>query len=118
MREQDPHKGSFELLGGFLRNGEDPKDGAVREFQEETGVMIDKKDLRLFDVLVDKYPYEGNTYFTLNFFYLITFEKRIILESSEEVSRFLWMNLDRRVHMAFEYENVVVDKLAKTTGRE
>lgn len=118
VRKDDPYKGSFELLGGFLRNGEHPRDGAIREFQEETGIMIDKKDLALFDVLVDEYPYEGNTYFTLNFFYIVKFDKKVMPKPSEEVTEFLWMSLDKRLNMAFKYENIMVSKLAETTRGE
>lgn len=37
-RKVDPQKGMWALPGGFLDKGEDPKEGAIRELKEETGI--------------------------------------------------------------------------------
>lgn len=43
-----PQVGKLALPGGFLIVGEDWREGAVREMQEETGMVHDPADVRLF----------------------------------------------------------------------
>jgi len=67
-RAINPKKGKFDALGGFLRNGEHPEAGIIREFKEETGLVI--KILGLLGVYVDKYEYQKEFVYTLNFCYI------------------------------------------------
>jgi 8-oxo-dGTP diphosphatase len=41
VRGVEPHKGKFDLPGGFLQAGEEPVAGLKREVKEETGLEID-----------------------------------------------------------------------------
>lgn len=50
VRAEDPEKGKLDLIGGFLNNGEEVLDGAVREFEEETGYKIRKQDLKYLGI--------------------------------------------------------------------
>lgn len=61
IRGIEPKKGKYDFIGGFLENGEDPLDGAVREFKEETGVEINKKDLEFLGIYVDDYGFSFMT---------------------------------------------------------
>lgn len=45
MDPTDPHAGKWEFPGGGLRDGEDPFDGACREFTEETGLEVPSGEL-------------------------------------------------------------------------
>ncbi|MEV7010028.1 NUDIX domain-containing protein [Streptosporangium sp. NPDC051022] len=47
----EPHRGGLALPGGFIDMGESWQQAAVRELQEETGIVVDADDVRLFDVL-------------------------------------------------------------------
>jgi ADP-ribose pyrophosphatase YjhB (NUDIX family) len=40
-RDIEPHKGSWDVPGGFLEEGEEPLDGLRREFREETGIEVE-----------------------------------------------------------------------------
>src|SRR3990172_13194573 len=54
-RAINPKKGYWDMIGGFLKNGEDAEKGALREFLEETGAKV-----RLIDILGifnDQYSY-------------------------------------------------------------
>jgi 8-oxo-dGTP diphosphatase len=49
QRKFDPKKGHWTLPSGFVDAGEDPKQAALRECLEETGLVI--KDIHLLDVI-------------------------------------------------------------------
>ncbi len=39
-RAIEPKIGTYDVVGGFLKNGEHPQKGIIREFKEETGLTI------------------------------------------------------------------------------
>jgi ADP-ribose pyrophosphatase YjhB (NUDIX family) len=45
-----PREGSLALPGGFISLGETWQEAGAREVHEETGVVIDPEELRLYDV--------------------------------------------------------------------
>ncbi|MFC7640695.1 NUDIX domain-containing protein [Streptosporangium lutulentum] len=49
-RDVEPHRGGLALPGGFIDLGESWQQAAVRELREETGVVVDADEVRLFDV--------------------------------------------------------------------
>jgi ADP-ribose pyrophosphatase YjhB (NUDIX family) len=50
-RDIEPHRGELALPGGFIDMGESWQQAAARELKEETGIVVDADDMRLFDVL-------------------------------------------------------------------
>jgi ADP-ribose pyrophosphatase YjhB (NUDIX family) len=67
-RKYAPQKGKYDILGGFLKYGESPKDGAKREILEETGFEIEIFDL--LGVYMGEYDFQGEEVPTLNFVYV------------------------------------------------
>src|SRR4051812_23521340 len=50
-RDVEPRRGELALPGGFIDLGESWQQAAVRELEEETGIVVEADDVRLFDVL-------------------------------------------------------------------
>jgi len=53
----EPYKGDWDTIGGFLKSGEPPEAGALREAKEETGLTM--KLTKLFGIYMDKYGVDG-----------------------------------------------------------
>ncbi len=49
-RNIEPRKGTLNLPGGYLDQGETWQQGACRELYEETGIKISEEDIHLYDV--------------------------------------------------------------------
>jgi ADP-ribose pyrophosphatase YjhB (NUDIX family) len=67
-RGVEPLKGYWDVPGGFLEAGEDPRAGAVREIMEETGLRIEPREL--LGMWIDRYGDGPESVFTLNIYYL------------------------------------------------
>ena len=52
IRKNDPYKGSFDIIGGFVEAHEHPEDAAIREAKEETG--LDIKITSQLGIYIDK----------------------------------------------------------------
>ena len=102
VRATDPDKGKLDTVGGFLDNGEKPIDGAIREFKEETGYQLKVEQLKLITITVDKYTYQGSTFFTINPFYYVTFDEELALKPSDEVAELKWVPIDGQYDWAFK----------------
>ena len=87
IRGVEPDKGTIDLPGGFLQEGEHPFDGLHREIKEELGVSIRIHDLLGF--VVDQYGEDGS--YTLN----IGLHAEItegIPTPADDVSDLVWVN--------------------------
>jgi len=90
IRAQDPGKGKYDVIGGFLKLGECPEAGAIREAEEETGLKI--KIISLMGVYMDVYSTMGEH--TLNFVYL----GKIIggkMRADDDIAELEWITIDK-----------------------
>jgi 8-oxo-dGTP diphosphatase len=55
-RGAEPRRGCWDIPGGFLDEGERPEEGAVREIEEELGLRLEPRDLRLVQLAVNPWP--------------------------------------------------------------
>ena len=49
----EPFKGYWDIPGGFLEQGEAPEEGAIRELEEETGLLIELTEI--LGIFMDQY---------------------------------------------------------------
>ena len=69
LRAKPPNLGSWSPIGGKLETaiGESPFECAVRETQEETGFVVESRDLHLFAMIAEK-AYEGESHWLMFLF--------------------------------------------------
>lgn len=86
-RAIEPFKGKWDIIGGFLNNGEHPKDGIKREAKEETGLDIEPTEI--LGIYIDEY---GDGRKTLNIHYL----GKIMggdMKAQDDVAELQWVNI-------------------------
>jgi len=82
----EPFKGCWDIIGGFLKLGEDPEAGVLREAMEETNLTMEITGL--LNIYMDKYGPDGDD--TLNIVYL----GKIIdgkMKAQDDVSSLEWV---------------------------
>lgn len=85
-----PHKGEIDIIGGFLENGENPKDGIKREAKEETGLDIEPKEI--LGIYIDQYGKGGDC--TLNIHYIGKI-KGGKMKAQEDVASLHWIDINK-----------------------
>jgi NAD+ diphosphatase len=113
IRGIEPHKGKIDIVGGFLKYGEDPLVGAVREFKEETGFEIDQKDLKFLTIGVDTYHYQGEDIFCFNVTYVLRLDQKPDLSPNDDISDLKWVPIDGEYEFPFKYLFEVHKELKK-----
>ncbi len=68
QRGVEPHKGCWDIPGGFLESREHPEEGARREVREETGLEVEI--LELLGIFIAGYPYGSLEDSTMNLYYM------------------------------------------------
>ena len=86
-RAIEPKKGTYDVVGGFLNNGEHPETGIVREFKEETGSSV--KIVALLGIYLGKYEYQKDIVSTFNICYVGKLTNYKIVPK-DDVASFHW----------------------------
>lgn len=89
-RAIEPHKGKWDIPGGFLELGEHPEDGVKREMKEELGIDIAIN--KFIGVVMDRYGDNDNAW-TLNIFYEAHIASGVPTPASD-VSEFKWFSIE------------------------
>ena len=95
-RAREPHKGLWDLPGGFLEGGERPEDGIRRELKEETGL-----DARVVG-LVAVAPGTYQTWSTLNLVYECEVDGEP--RASDDSAELSWFAPGEAPRLAFPHE--------------
>jgi ADP-ribose pyrophosphatase YjhB (NUDIX family) len=89
LRAHEPDAGRWDLLGGFLEEGEDPIDGLRRELLEETGLEVEPG--AYLGAYSDSYGEAGTTVLNL------VFETRVVagdMAPADDVAELRWFALE------------------------
>lgn len=106
-----PQKGYYDVVGGFLKNGEDPKKGVLREFKEETGATI--KIIDFLGIYMDKYKYQDDTLDLLNICYVAEIVK-VEIKPQDDVASLHWFPLNYiPKNLAFDWLKTALKDLNK-----
>jgi len=103
QRAREPHRGLWDLPGGFLELGETPEEGILRELREETGLAA--RVVRLVDVGVGTYQ----SYGTLNLVYHCEAEGEPVAMDDSMALR--WCDPRALPEMAFPHEVAAIRRL-------
>jgi ADP-ribose pyrophosphatase YjhB (NUDIX family) len=101
-----PLKGKYDVVGGFLKYGEDPLTGVLREAREETGLRL--KILGMLGVYMDTYGRGGKS--TLNFYYVASIISGRI-KAMDDVAELRWFPINKLPRPAFKSQLKVFSDL-------
>lgn len=109
-RNEEPFKGEWDFMGGYLHKGETPAQALRREIKEELGV-----DSRLTE-FIGAFPgtasYKEYTFPILSFVYLAELQGKIVLDQ-EENSAFAWVSIDELNTIAFDSNQDILKYIKK-----
>jgi ADP-ribose pyrophosphatase YjhB (NUDIX family) len=90
-RAVEPHKGSWDVPGGFLEEGEHPLDGVRRELREETGLEVEP--LEFLGIWMDRYGGDSTAQATLNMYWTARVASGQA-DPADDVSELRWFGAD------------------------
>lgn len=88
IRKNEPFKGTYDVIGGFINPGESAEEAAIRETKEETG--LDVKVIRLLGNYPDTYGDADKPILVFQFIVEITGGE---IEASDDVSELVWVDI-------------------------
>lgn len=90
-RGKEPAKGTLDLPGGFVDNGETGEQGMIREIKEETG--LDIKEVEYLFSIPNIYRYSGMDIHTLDMFYLCHVDDDVCVKAADDAAECFWVPL-------------------------
>ena len=103
-RRMQPGRGKWALPAGFVDYGEDPREAAVREVEEETGVRVALAEL--VDVLPGDTPGQGATI-------VIVYAARVldgVVKAQDDVDEAAFFAPDALPELAFASTRMVIER--------
>ncbi len=113
-RNDDPEKadselhgeGTWTMPGGKMHFGESFESACTRETLEETGIIVQEKDLKLISLTNDSVP---TAHFVTVGFLCEKFEDKAKVMEPEEITKWKWFELDELPKKVFPPSQKVID---------
>jgi mutator protein MutT len=112
-RAEEPFKGKWDFLGGYLDKGETPEQAMVREIQEELGVEKFKIDfVRTFPGTAE---WKGKQFPILSHLYIVELIGEEEIKLNDENEEYIWVNIKdlNTPAIAFDSNQVISEYLKK-----
>ena len=109
VRAREPHRGRFDVPGGFLAPGEHPVEGLKREVKEELGIDVDVSVEDCISMAIHTYGDEGDYVLALGF---ATHGFSGDIRPTDDVARVRWVSeteLDD-IDFAWPHDRLLVRK--------
>lgn len=113
QRGNDPYKGQWAFPGGFMEMDETTEEAAIRELQEETGlVLTDMRQIGAYSK-VDRDP-RGRT---ITVAYLAIIDNPLAVTGQDDAASADWFPVNALPTLAFDHNEIMNDaiKLYKST---
>lgn len=107
-RGNQPFVGCWALPGGFVDEGEQVTDAALRELREETGLHLD--NLRLLGVYDT--PGRDPRGWTVSVVYVTSVAREMQVAGADDAGDARWFAADELPQLAFDHAVIVADALA------
>ena len=88
-RGKEPARGTLDLVGGFIDQGETAEEGIAREIREESGLEVSR--VRYLFSLPNVYRYSGMDINTLDLFFAAEADSGARLRADDDVAELMWM---------------------------
>ena len=106
-RGNEPYKGCWALPGGFMEMDETIEHCAVRELQEETGLQVDEKALRLIGIY--SAPGRDPRGRTVTAAYAVRVPDTTEATAGDDAAEVRWWPLDALPPLAFDHDKIIGD---------
>lgn len=112
-RKHDPFVGKWALPGGFVEIDEDLKEGAIRELEEETGLVnIDLIQFKTYG-RPGRDP-RGRTISVVYFSFLNDHEERV--KAGDDAEEASWFDFRKLPPLAFDHEHILKEFIDEKIG--
>ncbi|MBP7985129.1 MAG: NUDIX hydrolase [Bacteroidaceae bacterium] len=109
QRKAEPYKDFWAFPGGFMEMNETTEQSAIRELEEETGLIVnDLTQLGAYSK-VDRDP-RGRT---ITVAYLVLVDKTLTVQGMDDAAVAEWFSLSNLPTLAFDHDDIMKDAIRK-----
>ena len=107
QRKADPYQGCWAFPGGFMEMDETTEQCAIRELQEETGLVVEEVHQIGTYSEVDRDP-RGRT---ITVAYLILVDEPLNVKGQDDAADARWFSLSELPTLAFDHDDIMKDAI-------
>ena len=107
QRGFDPFKGCWAFPGGFMNMDETTEQSAIRELEEETGLVVTELHQIGAYSKVDRDP-RGRT---ITVAYLVLVDYPVAATGQDDAAKAQWFPIDALPPLAFDHEDIMQDAM-------